>query len=305
MEGGLGEIPHNPGCCRLESVVPQPRPIDVLQLGQQRAICCWQVGELIVDPGPQSTLENVLAALDGVEPAAVLLTHIHLDHAAAAGTLARMYPDLEVYVHERGARHMLDPSKLLASATRIYGEYMDVLWGTFEPVPEHQLRVLRGGETLDFGENGSFEVLYTPGHAVHHVAYVTPAGGAFVGDVAGTRAPGSDVALVPTPPPDINPPDWQQSIAKLRERDLSTLYYTHFGSTSDADAHLAQLSERIDRWAERAREHELDAWVELTREEMIEVGCEQSEIDYQLGPGAREANYGGLRRFWDKQVVNR
>jgi glyoxylase-like metal-dependent hydrolase (beta-lactamase superfamily II) len=284
-------------------MAPDPRPIDVLQLGVQRAICCWQVGELIVDPGPQSTLDNVLAKLDGLEPAAVLLTHIHLDHAAATGTLARMYPDLQVYVHERGAPHMLDPTKLLASATRIYGEYMDTLWGTFEPVPEAQLHVLSGGETLDFGENGSFDVLYTPGHAVHHVSYLRADGPAFVGDVAGTRAPGSDVVLAPTPPPDIDPPDWQESIALLRERAPNALHYTHFGVAEDVDAHLLQLSERIDRWAERARGHDLDAWVELTRTEMEEVGAGQGEIDYQLGPGAREANYGGLRRYWDKRAT--
>ncbi len=292
-------------CCSLAAVSPNPRPIDVLQLGVQRAICCWQVGELLIDPGPESTLENVLAELDGVAPKAVLLTHIHLDHAGSAGTLARMYPGLPVYVHERGAPHLLDPSKLIASATRIYGDYMDVLWGKFEAVPEEQLQVLSGGETLEFGDDGSFEVLYTPGHAVHHVSYLGPDGGAFVGDVAGTRAPGSDVVLPPTPPPDINPPDWQRSIAALRERELTQLYYTHFGSAGDVDAHLGQLSERIDRWAEAARENDIDGWEAVARAEMVAAGADQSELDYQLGPGGREANYGGLRRYWDKQAARR
>jgi glyoxylase-like metal-dependent hydrolase (beta-lactamase superfamily II) len=284
---------------------PEPRPIDVLQLGVQRAICCWQIGELLVDPGPESTLTNVLAALDGVEPRAVLLTHIHLDHAASAGTLARMYPDLQVYVHERGAPHMIDPSKLLASATRIYGDYMQTLWGTFEPVPADRLHVLTGGETLEFGENGSFDVLYTPGHAVHHVSYIQPDGTAFVGDVAGTRAPGSDVVLPPTPPPDINPPDWQTSLAQLRERGLRRLNYTHWGSADDVDAHLSQLSERITRWSEAARDYDVDGWEEVARAEMMAVGAGQGELDYQLGPGGREANYGGLRRYWDKLAINR
>ncbi len=200
---------------------------------------------------------------------------------------------------------MLDPSKLLASATRIYGEYMDVLWGTFEAVPESQLRVLSGGETLDFGVDGSFEVLYTPGHAVHHVSYLMPDGAAFVGDVAGTRVPGSDVVLAPTPPPDINPPDWQNSIDALLARDLTRLYYTHFGSSDDVAPHLTQLSERITRWSETARDHDLDGWEAFVRTEMVDAGAGQGEIDYQLGPGAREANYGGLRRYWDKQAVNR
>ena len=278
----------------------EPRPIDVLQLGVQRAICCWQVGGLIIDPGPESTLKNVLAELDGLEPRAILLTHIHLDHAGGAGTLARMYPGLPVYVHERGAPHMLDPSKLIASATRIYGDYMDVLWGKFEAVPESQLHVLSGGETLDFGDDGSFDVLYTPGHAVHHVSYLTPDGAAFVGDVAGTRAPDSDVVLPPTPPPDINPPDWQASIDALLARNLTRLHYTHFGASDDVEAHLTQLSERITRWAGAAKDQDIDGWEQVARAEMTAVGAQQSELDYQLGPGGREANYGGLRRYWDK-----
>jgi glyoxylase-like metal-dependent hydrolase (beta-lactamase superfamily II) len=286
-------------------MAPAPRPIDILQLGVQRAICCWQVGELLVDPGPESTLDNVMAELDGVEPRAILLTHIHLDHAGSAGTLARRYPGLTVYVHENGAPHLLDPSRLLASATRIYGEYMDTLWGTFEAVPESQLHVLAGGETLQFGENGSFEVLYTPGHAIHHVSYLTPEGGAFVGDVAGTRAPGSDVVLPPTPPPDINPPDWQASIAALQERDLGRLYYTHFGAADGVGAHLSQLSERIARWSEAARAADIDGWEAVARADMVAVGAQQGELDYQLGTGGREANYGGLRRYWDKQTAKR
>ena len=282
----------------------EPRPIDVLQLGVQRAICCWQVGELLVDPGPASTLENVIAALDGLTPRAVLLTHVHLDHAAATGALARMYPELQVYVHARGARHMIDPSRLIASATRIYGEHMDALWGTFEAVPEHRITVLEGGETLDFGDDGRFEVIYTPGHAVHHVSYVRDDGLAFVGDVGGTRAPGSDVVLAPTPPPDINPPDWQQSIQTLLERDLTRLHYTHFGFADDVSAHLTQLAGRITRWSEAARDHDIDDWEAIVRAEMVAAAAEQSELDYQLGPGGREANYGGLRRYWDKLALS-
>jgi glyoxylase-like metal-dependent hydrolase (beta-lactamase superfamily II) len=286
-------------------MAPEPRPIDVLQLGVQRAICCWQIGDVLVDPGPASTLPNVLAALDGLVPRAVLLTHIHLDHAAATGALARMYPELAVYVHERGAHHMIDPTKLIASATRIYGDYMDVLWGTFEPVPEDRVHVLGGGERLEFADAGAFDVLYTPGHAVHHVTYVQDDGTAFVGDVAGTRAPGSDVVLPPTPPPDINPPDWQASIAALRERELTRLNYTHWGCADDVEAHLTQLSERLERWAEAAREHDIDGWAEVARADMVAVGAGQSELDYQLGPGGREANYGGLRRYWDKAALKR
>jgi glyoxylase-like metal-dependent hydrolase (beta-lactamase superfamily II) len=178
-----------------------PHPIDVLQLGRERVICCWQVGDVLIDPGPASRLETLLAALDGAVPAAVLLTHIHLDHAAATGALARLYPELQVYVHERGARHMADPERLIASATRLYGDRMELLWGTFEPVPQDRIHVLHGGERLRFGTDG-FEVAYTPGHAQHHVSYLHDDGIAFVGDVGGVRiAPGLP-AVPPTPPPD-------------------------------------------------------------------------------------------------------
>lgn len=275
------------------------RAIDVLQLGAQRAICCWQAGELLIDPGPASTLPNVLAALDGMVPRAVLLTHIHLDHAAATGALARMYPQLEVYVHERGARHMIDPTRLLASATRIYGDEMETLWGTFEPVPADRVHTLAGGERLDFGDSGAFEVLYTPGHAVHHVSFLSEDGGAYVGDVAGTRAPGSAVVLPPTPPPDIHPPDWQASISALLACAPERLHYTHYGVANDPEAHLRQLSERLERWSAAAAAHDIDGWAAIARADMISAGAAPGELEYQLGEGGREANYGGLRRYWD------
>jgi glyoxylase-like metal-dependent hydrolase (beta-lactamase superfamily II) len=276
-----------------------PRAIDVLQLGVQRAICCWQAGELLIDPGPASTLPNLLAALDGMVPRAVLLTHIHLDHAAATGALVRMYPELEVYVHERGARHLIDPSRLLASAARIYGDEMDRLWGTVEPVPAERVRTLAGGERLRFGDNGAFEVLYTPGHAVHHVSFLGEDGSAYVGDVAGTRAPGSTVVLPPTPPPDINPPDWQASIAALLSRAPARLHYTHFGVGDDVESHLRQLSDRLERWSAAAAEHDIDGWAALARADMESAGAGPGELEYQLGEGGREANYNGLRRYWD------
>src|SRR5581483_11258769 len=120
-------------------------------------IGCWVVGDVLVDPGPTSCIETLLAGLDGFVPRALLLTHIHLDHAGASGSLARRWPELEVFVHERGAPHMLDPSRLIASATQLYKDKMDVLWGEFVPVPEDRLRVLKGGETI---VEGRFEVAY-------------------------------------------------------------------------------------------------------------------------------------------------
>ena len=133
------------------------RPIDVLHLGRPHVICCWEVDGVLVDPGPESSHENLVAALGGEEPRAILLTHIHLDHAAATGALVRRWPGVEVYVHERGAPHLIDPSRLLASAERLYGDQMQRLWGEIVPVPEANVTSLSGGETVH-----GMRVAYTP-----------------------------------------------------------------------------------------------------------------------------------------------
>jgi glyoxylase-like metal-dependent hydrolase (beta-lactamase superfamily II) len=146
------------------------REIDVRHLGLERVICCFEHDGLLIDPGPESCLDTLLAALGGERPRAVLLTHIHLDHAGASGALAERFPGLEVYVHERGAPHMADPERLLASAARLYGDDMDRLWGRVLPVPESSLRVLRGSEQVH-----GLDVAYAPGHASHHVVYHDPA----------------------------------------------------------------------------------------------------------------------------------
>src|SRR3954463_16501018 len=174
------------------------RDIDVRHLGVPRVICCHVLDDVIVDPGPESTLGTLLAELGDFVPRSILLTHIHLDHAGAAGALAQRWPDVEVWVHERGARHMADPSKLLASAERLYGDDMERLWGEFLPVPAQRIRTV-GDERL-----GDFTVAKTPGHASHHVSYLHhPTGTAFTGDTTGARVAGGPV-IGPTPPPDID-----------------------------------------------------------------------------------------------------
>ncbi len=155
----------------------------------------------------------------------MLLTHIHFDHAGATGALVERWPDIPVYVHERGAPHMVDPAKLLASAGRLYGgdEGLRELWGEFVPVPEANLRILTGGETVE-----GFEVLYTPGHASHHVSYFRD-GVAFVGDVGGARIPPHEMTVAPTPPPDIDVAAWKDSIARIKAWNPSRIAMTHFG----------------------------------------------------------------------------
>ncbi len=164
--------------------ITAPGLIDLMHLGRERVIGCWKVGDLLVDPGPASCLHRLLEALGDEQPRALLLTHIHLDHAGAAGSLVARFPELEVYVHERGAPHLADPARLLDSARRLYGKDMDRLWGEVVPVPEDHIHVLHGGERLF---DDLFEVVYTPGHASHHVSYLYEDGTAFVGDVGGVR----------------------------------------------------------------------------------------------------------------------
>jgi glyoxylase-like metal-dependent hydrolase (beta-lactamase superfamily II) len=222
-------------------VSDEPRLIDLLHVGREHAVGAWLLGDVIVDPGPSSCLEQLLDGLQGQTPRALALTHIHLDHAGAAGTLAAHFPELEVWVHERGAPHLADPAKLLASATRLYGDQMERLWGEVLPVPAERLRVLSGGERI-----GPFEVAYTPGHAWHHVSYrQRESGWVFSGDVAGVRIDGGPV-MAPTPPPDIDLPAWRESIELLEGWRPETLAVTHFGRYDDVGEHLRALRAHLD-----------------------------------------------------------
>src|SRR5262245_43565627 len=191
-------------------------------------------GVALIDPGPSTTLEGLLKTLDAQGIALrdvrqLLLTHIHLDHAGATGSLLRMNPEIEVYVHEFGARHLADPGKLVTSAGRLYGADMERLWGEVAPVPADRLRVLTGGEKLIAGGR-ELEVAPTPGHALHHVSYFDRSSGvAFVGDVAGIRRGDDPYILPPTPPPDIDLEAWRKSADLILSWDPDTLFLTHFG----------------------------------------------------------------------------
>jgi glyoxylase-like metal-dependent hydrolase (beta-lactamase superfamily II) len=208
----------------------------------------------IVDPGPESclgTLSEQLAAreLSVGDLEAILLTHIHLDHAGVTGSLVRENPKLAVYVHKNGAPHMIDPSKLLSSAGRLWGDDLPRLFGNTVPVPEGNLRILDGGETITLG-SGQLEIAYTPGHASHHVSYFDrQAGVAFVGDTAGIRIENGPYILPATPPPDIDLEAWDFSFATILARQPQRLFLTHYGVADDPSAHIAQFRERLHRWA--------------------------------------------------------
>src|SRR6266851_5959180 len=180
---------------------------------------------------------------------AILLTHIHLDHAGATGSLVRENPRLAVYVHKNGAPHMLDPSKLLASAKRLWPNDLQLLFGEALPVPAENLRILEGGENLTLGSR-KLEVVYTPGHASHHVSYFDKTEGvAFVGDTAGVRIEGNSFVMPATPPPDIDLGIWDTSFAAILERKPARLFLTHFGYSDNPSEHIALFRERLHRWA--------------------------------------------------------
>jgi DivIVA domain-containing protein len=274
----------------------QFRVIDVLHLGRERVIGCWQVEDVLIDPGPASCLPTLLAALGDARPRALLLTHIHLDHAGAAGSLVERWPDLEVYVHERGAPHLMDPGKLLESAGRLYGDDMDRLWGEVLPVPVDNVRILRGGEEL---MDGAFEVAYTPGHASHHVAYLHDRT-AFVGDAAGVRITPETLTIPPTPPPDIDVEAWHESIERVRAWRPDRLAVTHFGSSDDVHEQLSELSERLDNLAALARTEDMGTFIATLVEE-IERDAGAELLPAYTQAAAPDQLYAGLRRYWEKR----
>jgi glyoxylase-like metal-dependent hydrolase (beta-lactamase superfamily II) len=280
------------------------RVIDVHHLGRPHVIGCWEVDEMLVDPGPESSLPTVLEAIGQEQPRAVLLTHIHLDHAAATGAMVERWPDLQVYVHERGAPHLIDPSKLLASAERLYGDKLEYLWGRMLPVPAANVHVLSGGETVL-----GMRVAYTPGHASHHVAYLhEESGTAFTGDVTACRIPPSNLIVVPTPPPDINIELWEESLDAVASWSPERLALTHFGaSEDDVPGHIEAVREILRGEAELVRklpesEYEADLQRRL-RAALADEGIEGEEtVAGILQAVPTTYQWSGLDRYWRKRA---
>lgn len=203
-------------------------------------------GAVLIESGPGSTLSALEAALakENLTPrhiTHVLLTHIHLDHAGAAGWLSKQ--GAEIYVHPNGAAHMLNPEKLIASATRIYGDRMDQLWGEFLPVEQNQLKVPNDAEEIIIGSL-RFVAVNTPGHAEHHYSYLFE-DVCFSGDVGGVRIPGYPYMRAPMPPPELHFERWLESIARLRKEKFSCIAPTHFGIFEDAEWHLNELERNL------------------------------------------------------------
>jgi glyoxylase-like metal-dependent hydrolase (beta-lactamase superfamily II) len=237
----------------------------------------------------------------------ILLTHIHLDHAGATGTLVRENPSIEVLVHERGAPHMASPERLLNSAARLYGADMDRLWGAFEPVPAANLHALTGGEAVTVAGR-AVEVAYTPGHASHHVSYLDRITRiAFAGDTAGIRR--EDGFLVPpTPPPDIDLELWRASVDRLRAWRPAMLFVTHFGPSAAPDAHFDEFLRRLDQAAEFARQslardepdEARSVWFQQQMHAELFRALPDADLSSYEAAGRLDLSWRGLARYWRK-----
>ena len=272
-------------------------------------------GVALVDPGPATTLPTLEQELGrkGItfrDVRQLLITHIHLDHAGATGTIVERHPHIDVFVHERGAPHMIDPSKLLNSAGRLYGQDMDRLWGDVRPVPAARIRVLKGGEALDVAGR-ELRVEYTPGHASHHVSFFDARSRvAFVGDTAGIRRGSAAYVMPPTPPPDIDLDAWQGSRDKILAWDPDTLFLTHFGPVHGARQHMQAMFENLAEWSRIVRrllaDTSLDDSVRQTRFADEAAGILRrrvgpAEADGYMRAGGLNYSYQGLARYWRRR----
>lgn len=270
-------------------------------------------GLALVDTGPGSTLGALEAGLDSLGASLrdvrhVLLTHVHLDHAGAAGTVLSRVPRARAYVHERGAAHLARPERLLASAAQIYGDQMERLWGEFLPVDPDRLKVLSGGEHWRAGDL-ELRALYTPGHAVHHLAYVA-GDDVFVGDVGGIRLSERQTPRAPTPPPDIDLEAWRASVQTLRGLDARTLHLAHFGAYPQSAAHWDGLLATLDTDAGRVKAG-LDAGhsperlaAEFTEELLEDLAAEDPGLpdryEFACPPWM---SVQGLARYWTRRAA--
>jgi glyoxylase-like metal-dependent hydrolase (beta-lactamase superfamily II) len=300
--------------------MPSITTLDNLWMGRPRSIAAGLLESdghrAIVDPGPGSTLETLHQQLQahglGVgDLDAIFLTHIHLDHAGATGALVRENPRLAVYVHSKGAPHVMDPSKLLASAQRLWPNDLQLLFGEVLPVPAENLRILEGGENLTFGTR-RLEVVYTPGHASHHVSYFDKTEGvAFVGDTAGVRIEGNSYVMPATPPPDIDLGIWDSSFAAILERKPARLFLTHFGYSDNPPEHIQLFRERLHRWAALAERSlrkaasdsaAMDSFMSATYAEISEhLPAEEAE-HYAFSAGLN-LTFLGLARYLRKRAT--
>ena len=288
--------------------------LDLNFQGKTQAIASYLIrhstGAVLIESGPGSTragLEAGLAAngLSASDVTHVLLTHIHLDHAGAAGWLARQ--GATIYVHPVGAPHMLNPEKLLASATRIYGDQMETLWGEFLPVPESQLKVPNDAEEIVIGAL-HFLPINTPGHAEHHYTYLFE-DTCFSGDVGGVRIPGYPYLRVPMPPPELHFGKWRASLARLRQEKFARIAPTHFGIYDNPEWHLGQVEKELDeseRWLEKtmaanpAVEELRQQFADWVNEQGQKQGLSEDVVRAYALANPLGMSADGMLRYWKK-----
>jgi glyoxylase-like metal-dependent hydrolase (beta-lactamase superfamily II) len=277
-------------------------PIDLRHEGAEERVGCYLLdtaeGLALFDCGPASTLpvlEGALAGrgldLDDVQH--LLLSHIHLDHAGAAGAIVRDHPHVQVHVSAIGAPHLVDPERLEASARRLYGDAFDTLWGELIPVPRDNVHVV-GDAAL------GLDAFPTPGHASHHVSYLDANGTLYSGDAAGVRLPGAGFVLPPLPPPEIDLDAWEETIAETERRAPTRLALVHFGVHTDVEGHLQRLRSAIHRWSE---------WVAHGMDEETFCAAARADVaEHEPGRVDRYAAvvpfwhcYRGLERYWRKR----
>ena len=298
---------------------PEPDYVDLEWLGRSgvigTAVLRTDRGAWLVDPGPTSALgglERGLARLGCSlgDVRGLLLTHVHLDHAGAAGTIARQHPETRVFVHRRGAPHVIDPSRLLRSAGQLYGDEMEHLWGEVAPVPAASVQILDGGEALDL-DGRLVEVAYTPGHASHHVSYFDrETASVFAGDTGGVfLAAAPQLVIPPTPPPDIDLDAWASSLAHIRQWQPRRLFVTHFGATEHPEAHMASLERQLATMSDLVRasldEPGSDAgraqrFVARVRADIRRFVAESEARQYDVAVPLDHCWY-GLARYWRKR----
>jgi len=282
--------------------VDGPEPIDLLHGGVPSSVACYLLdtddGPALFDCGPATTVGALKAGLAGrglrlTDIRHLLLSHIHLDHAGAAGVIVREHPSLQVHVSELGAAHLVDPERLERSARRLFGDAFDELWGELAPVPAENVRIAHGAVA-------GLECFPTPGHAAHHVAYLDRDGTLYAGDAAGVRIqPGTHV-MPPTPPPDIDVAVWEQTLDEIERRDPERLALIHFGVADDPVPHLARLRLELLDWAEFVRggasEEEFIAYC---RTELADAGESADAMDVAM---PFWQSYRGLKRWADRQA---
>ena len=277
-------------------------PIDTMHLGFDRVVAIYLVetedGLALADTGPATTLPAVEAALAARGVALgdlrhLLLTHIHLDHAGASGTIVRRHPHIQVHVSEIGAPHVVDPSRLEKSARMLYLDQFDTLWGELAPVPQENVHVL--GSRVH-----GLECFTAIGHAKHHVAFLGPDGTLYAGDSAGVRIEPSNHIVPAAPPPDIDVEGWHRTIDEIERRSPERLCITHFGVKSDPADHLRRLRERLDLFSERIGSGMgVDEFVELDRAELRAQGPGDAHL-YERA-GSLVQSHAGISRYWTKR----